>query len=193
VLTKCTYIYSLAISALLMAQLGNMSRETQGPQTPEASSGLRDQISVVIWTDHSKYALTDSVRVYVSLQNSGKNTVYIDRRMFWGGFGGGLKLEITDDQGQQVPSKILNDALMPPPREGDASILVRLEPGFFYGTWVNLSVKDWFLKTGKYSIRVTYKSWLSKNAVRPELRDLPAIWSDTPGIPSEPVWIAIGE
>jgi hypothetical protein len=176
-----------------VTQPGNLGREPQGLHAPEESISPRDQINLIIWTDHTKYVLTDSVRVYVSIQNSGKSTVYIDRRMFWGGLGGGLKLEITDDQGQQVPSKILNDALMPPPREGDASILVRLEPGFFYGTWVNLSVKDWFLKPGKYSIRVTYKSWLSKNFVRPELRDLPAIWSDTSEIHSEPVSIAIDE
>jgi len=42
------------------------------------------------------------------------------------------------------------------------SILIRLDEGFFYGTSVNLLVKDFFSKPGRYSIRVMYKSWASQ-------------------------------
>jgi hypothetical protein len=146
---------------------------------------------VVIRTDHEKYSLGDSVKLDVSLQNTGDAPTYVDRRMFWGGFGGGLKLEISDEQGKPVPARILNDAIMPPPKEGDTSILIRLDTGFFYGTWLELPVKDSFPKPGRYSICVIYKSWLRKEFVTPQLRDLPALWADTPQIASEPVWIDV--
>jgi hypothetical protein len=111
--------------------------------------------------------------------------------MFWTGFGGGLQLDIVDDTGRHLPARFLSDAIVPPPMEGDASILVRLDGGFFYGTFVNLVVKDFFPEPGRYSIRVIYKSWLRKEFVAPQLRNLPAIWEDSPEIPSEPVWINV--
>src|SRR5437870_9055334 len=113
--------------------------------------------------------------------------------MFWGGYGGGLKLEISDEHGKPVPARILSDAIMPPPKEGDPSILIRLDEGFFYGTWVSFSVKDFLPKPGKYSIRVIYKSWLRKELVAAQFRGLPAIWADTPQIASAPVSIDVAQ
>jgi hypothetical protein len=72
-----------------------------------------------------------------------------------------------------------------------SSVLIRLDQGFFYGTGLDLPVKDHFSKAGRYSIRVIYKSWLRKEFVAPQLRDLPALWADTPQIASEPVWIDV--
>ena len=85
------------------------------------------------------------------------------------------------------PARVLKDAIMPPPNQGDISIFIRLDEGFFYGTQVNLPVKDSFAKPGRSSIRAIYKSWLRKEFVAPELRDLAAIWADTPEIDSAPV------
>jgi hypothetical protein len=162
---------------------------SQVPQRAESSSlGL---INVIIWTDQGKYTLGDSVRVNVALQNTSDATTYLDRRMFWTGFGGGLKLVISDEQGNALPARVLSDAIMPPPKEADTSILIRLDPGFFYGTWINLLVKDFLPKPGRYSIRVIYKSWLRKEFVAPQLRDLPAIWADAPGIASQLAWIDV--
>lgn len=156
-------------------------------------SSMPQALSVVIWTNQLKYSRQDAVKLNASLQNSGDAPVYIDRRMFWTGFGGGLKLEIKDEQGKPLPARVLADAIMPPPKEGDTSILIRLDEGFFYGTSLNLLVKDFFDKPGKYSIRVIYKSWLRKEFVAPQLRDLPAIWADAPEITSAPVWIEVTE
>ena len=183
-------IYPLAVFAIFLFQIGVQMAPSQVSQRAETSSA-RQPISVVIRTDHGKYSLGDTVKLDISLQNTGDTTVYVDRRMFWGGFGGGLKLEISDEQGKPVPSRILNDAIMPPPKEGDASVLIRLDQGFFYGTGLDLPVKDHFPKAGKYSIRVIYKSWLRKEFVALQLRDLPALWADTPQIASEPVWIDV--
>lgn len=71
------------------------------------------------------------------------------------------------------------------------SVLLRLENGYFYGTWVGLLVKDFFPKPGKYSIRVNYKSMIGKEFVAPQLRNLPALWEDTPEIDSNTVWIEV--
>jgi hypothetical protein len=146
---------------------------------------------LVVWTDQGKYSSGNSVKVNAALQNNGDKPVYVDRRMFWTGFGGGLKLEIRDEQGKSLPARALSDAIMPPPKEGDTSILVPLDEGFLYGTSVSLLVKDFFPKPGRYSIRVIYKSWLRKEFVASQLRDLPALWADTPEIVSEPVWIDV--
>lgn len=183
-------ICSLAFSAILLCQIGNTMVPSQVSQEPKTSSAAQS-VRVVIWTDHAKYSLRDSVKLSASLQNAGDAPIYVDRRMFWTGFGGGLELEIRDEQGKHLPARLLSDAIMPPPKEDDTSILIRLDEGFFYGTSVNLRAKDFFPKPGRYSIRVIYKSWLRKEFVAPQLRDLPAVWEDTPQIASAPVWIKV--
>jgi hypothetical protein len=183
-------IYPLAISAILLSQVGGKMAPSEVSQRAETSN-VRGPISVVIWTDHRKYSLRDSVKLNASLQNTGDAPVYVDRRMFWTGLGGGLEVDVRDEQGKRVPARLLSDAIMPPPNEGDTSILVRLDEGFFYGTSVNFLVKDFLRKPGRYSIRVIYKSWLRKEFVAPQLRDLPALWAETPEIASEPVWIDV--
>lgn len=150
-----------------------------------------NSIEVIAQTDRVKYSIADTIKISASLQNRGSAPVYIDRRMFWTGLSGGLKLDIVDEHGKHLPARFLSDAMMPPPREGDSSILIRLDSGFFYGTSVNLIAKDFFPKPGRYSIRIIYKSWLHKDSVPPDLRDLPALWEDTPQISSELVWIDI--
>jgi hypothetical protein len=157
----------------------------------EGSKAAGQPVRVVICTDHAKYGLRDSMKLSASLQNTTDEPVYVDRRMFWTGYGGGLKLEIRDERGEPLPARVLSDAIMPPPVEGDTSILIRLDEGFSYGTWVNLSVKDFFPKPGRYSIRVIYKSWLRREFVAPQLRDLPAIWADTSDIPSDQMWVDV--
>lgn len=152
---------------------------------------VAQRVHVLVRPNHEKYSLTDTVKLDVSLYNAGSQTVYVDRRMFWGGFGGGLKVEIADSQGRPVPSRMLNDALMPPPNDRDTTLLIRLDEGFFYGTELDLPVKETFSKPGRYSIRIIYKSWLRREFVAPQLRGLPAIWADAPAIASEPVWIDI--
>ena len=179
-----------AVFAIFLCQAGRAMVPSQVSQEPK-TSGAAQPVRVVIWTDHAKYSLSNSVKLNAALQNTGDSPIYVDRRMFWTGFGGGLELEIRDQQGKHLPARILSDAIMPPPKEGDTSILVRLDEGFFYGTSVNLLVKDLFPRPGRYSIRVIYKSWLRREFVAPQLRDLPALWADTPQIPSAPIWIEV--
>jgi hypothetical protein len=158
-------------------------------------STLRTPISVAIRTDRQKYSLAEFVKLYISLENVSDDTVYVDRRFLFGGPIYGLTLLIRDEKGNLVRSGGYADARTPPPppRDGDASILIRLDEQCFYGTWVKVPVKDRFLKPGRYSIQVEYKSWLQRDQVPPQLRDLPAIWEDAPSISSMPVWVEITE
>jgi hypothetical protein len=187
---KSLRIYPLTIVAIVLLLIGVKMAPSQVSRTAD-TSGTAMPIKVVIWTDHGKYSLDDAVNLNAALHNNGDDAVYVDRRMFWTGLGGGLKLEIKDEQGKSLPARVLSDAIMPPPKEEDQSILIRLDQGFFYGTSVNLLVKDFFPKPGKYSIRVIYKSWLRKEFVAPQLRNLPAIWADTPELFSEKVSIEV--
>jgi hypothetical protein len=130
--------------------------------------------------------------VNAALQNEGDETLYIDRRIFWGGLGGGLKLGIMDEHGKDLPARLaLSDAPMPPPKEGDTSFLIRLEPGYLYGTYVFLKSQDFFPKSGKYALRVAYGSSLLKETVAPEFRNLPVLWAHSPIIESKPIWITV--
>ncbi len=181
----------LAVSAILFFQTGVKMTPSQVSQRAEASR-TGQPISVVIRTDREKYSLAETVKLDVSLQNTGDSTIYVDRRIFCCGIGSGLELQVSDVKGNRV-SLHVREELMPPPKEGDTSILVPLDQWFFYGTWLDLPVKETFQKPGRYSIRVIYKSWLRREFVAPQLRDLPAVWADTPEIASEPVWIEVAQ
>jgi len=147
--------------------------------------------NLIVWTDRAKYSRRQTLALNVALQNTGDTRIYVDRRMFFTGLGGGLMLEIRDENGNRVPSRILSDAVMPPPKPDDLSILVPLDEGFLYGTSVNLVVADFFQRPSRYTIRVTYKSWLRKETVAQQLRNLPAIWADAPEINSDAVSIEV--
>jgi hypothetical protein len=180
-------IYPLILPAILLFQVGG---ET-APYRQAVASSEAPQVSLAIWTDRAKYSLRDGIQMNGALQNNGNAPAYVDRRIHWAPAAGSLELEIRDERGKILPAPFLSDALMPPPKEGDTSIFIRLEPGFLYGSYVRLKVKAFFPKPGRYSLRASYKSWLFKESVVPELRELPALWKDSPEIVSEPVWIEV--
>jgi hypothetical protein len=183
--------YPLILTAILLLQAGRGTVPQRVLLRGETASGA-PQVSVVIWTDRSQYSLRDGIKIGGALQNDGNAPAYVDRRIRWTAAAGGLELEIRNAQGKILPARLLSDALMPPPNEDDTSILVRLEPGSSYGSYVlPLKVKDFFPKPGRYSLRAIYKSWLIKETVAPQLRNLPAVWADSPEIISEAVWIRV--
>lgn len=189
-LSSFVRIYPLILPALLLFQVGGETAPSRVSQQAETTSGA-PQVSLVIWTDRAQYSLRDGIQVNGALQNDGNAPAYVDRRIHWTPAPGNLELEIRDERGKILPAPFLSDVLMPPPKEGDTSIFIRIEPGFLYGSYVRLKVKDFFPKPGRYSLRASYKSWLFKDTVAPQLRDLPALWKDSPEIISEPVWIQV--
>lgn len=150
-------------------------------------------VKMVIWTDRTKYMAKDIVQLNVLLRNEGNSTVYVSRRMagFWDG--GNLGMEISDDQGNRVPLPFASHVPPPPPppKKGDDSVLLPLEAGYSYGTWMELLTKDFFRDPGKYSIRMTYHNWLPEDFIPRRLHGQPVLGADTPPIVSEPLWIEI--
>jgi len=180
----------VAISTVLFFQAkGEIIGSQVSRVSHEAAPNRR--LRMVVFTDHQKYSLGDSLTIHALLENTSNDAVYIDRRMFWTGLSGGLKLIISDDNGHFLPAQPFSDAMMPAPRSDDTSILIPLNRGFLYGTSLRLPVKGFFPKPGRYAIRVVYQSMISKELVAPQLRNLPALWSNTPSIPSDPVWISV--
>ena len=189
VFSKVARIVVLVISTGLCVSGG--SAALSPIPTQEKTFEMNHSVVVIVRTNHEKYSLKDSIQISASLQNNGDTPIYVDRRMFWTGVGGGLGLEILDQHGKHLSARLFSDAIMPPLNQGDSSILIRLDGGFFYGTSVTLKVKDFFPKPGRYSIRVKYKSQLREESVLPQLRGLPVLWEDTPQIASEPIWIEV--
>jgi hypothetical protein len=187
-------IEGILISAIVWFQVVGAMSPSVASQKIEKSV-MRTPISVAIRTDRQKYSMADFVKLYISLENASADTVYVDRRFLFGGPIYGLTLEIRDEKGNLVLSGGYADARMvpPPPKDGDVSILIRLDEECFYGMWVKVPVKGRFLKPGKYSIQVEYKSWLERDQVPPQLQDLPAIWKGSPSVPSMSVWVEITE
>jgi hypothetical protein len=168
---------------------------TAGPRVfrstaPQQGSAVARSVRLVVKADKERYSPHDTIELSVALRNDGDSTVYVDTRMFWG-YSGGLQLEIRDQQGKEVPPKMQDDAIMPPAPEGDTTILNRLDQAFFYGTRRKLPINEHFRGPGTYKIRVRYKSWLRKEEVETQLRNLPAIWGDSPAIDSDPISVVI--
>jgi hypothetical protein len=122
-------MYPLAILAIFLFQTGVEMAPSQVSQRAQTSSAAQP-VSLVVWTDQAKYSLGNSVKVNAALQNNSDKPVYVDRRMFWTGFGGGLKLEIRDEQGKSLPARAMSDAIMPPRRKGIRRSSFRLTKGF---------------------------------------------------------------
>ncbi|HTT99292.1 MAG TPA: hypothetical protein VMF58_14690 [Rhizomicrobium sp.] len=182
--------FPTALLAAIAILLGE-GHSYAAPEISARNNDLDNPIIVVVHADRAQYSLADNIEISVSLLNTGKSVIYVDRRMFWTGLSGSLALCFADEHGTRIPARAMSDAMMPPPPENDPSILVRLEPGFFYGTSIKLALKDFFTRPGRYSVRVAYQSMLPKKFVAPQLRDLPAQWSSSPTIMSEQTWIDI--
>lgn len=187
---KARRIFAAAVAAALVAYAGGVMIPSQAQQGADGTD-RKPRIDVVIWTDKTVYSQTDSVEVFVLLRNTAHETVYVDRRMFWGGLAGGLDLVITDELGEPVPPAIFRDALMPPPKEKDMSTLIRLEPGFFYGTRLVFPVEKWIRRAGRYSIRAEYTSHLRPDHFSAEIQKLAVVWADAGLIESAPRWIEV--
>jgi hypothetical protein len=178
------------LTSAMLIFLGNTRTLKCGEQQMQKSSQPTSALKLIISTNKEKYSTHDPVVLNVSITNEGDSRTYIDRRMYWG-YGGGLMLEIADKDGKQIPSKMRDDAIMPPPLRNDPVPLVPLDEGHFYGITRILAVNDIFHAPGKYAIRVTYKSWLQPEDLSPVLRKLSVVWAEHSRVESEPVWIEI--
>ena len=160
------------------------------PASESRSAKSAPRIVVSVSTDRKKYSLGDTLELDISLRNESNSPVYVGRKMELG-LGGGLGLDIRDDKGNGVRSRMLLDSILPPPPADDLSAFVRLDEACFYGIWKRLPVRDFFPAPGQYSLQVSYKGLLQKDFVAPAWRDLPVIWSDREPSLSDPVTVEI--
>src|SRR5262245_49076067 len=116
---------SLAVtfSAFLLFQ--TTANTSAGESQQGETSGTRPPITLVIWTDSSTYSLSDTVKLDISLQNTGDDVLYLDRRMQMTGIGGGLELNIENAQGYPVQIPYRRHTIMAPPPQDDPYLLVR--------------------------------------------------------------------
>jgi|SRR5271165_4638954 len=132
--------------------------------------------------------MSDNIILVVSLRNEGTEPLFLYNRIGWGE-GGGLTLRIDGMGGNTVASPVRDDTMLPPPRIGDFSILVRLDDNEFFGVRRISPVRDLVSGPGQYKLRVSYSSLLYPDLVQRELRGLRIIWDSDPPIRSE--WITI--
>lgn len=179
----------LVASALV---LGLLMTCVSGPNAAKGQAQLSSSrnASLFLRTDRAQYSLRESIVIEVGVRNDGREPIYVYNIMAWG-FGGGLVLWLRDHDDKIIDPVIRDDTMLPPPPEGDKSILSKIGPNMFIGKRRTLEVKELVRRRGKYSIQVEYASPLVRQVVDPALQALPALWSDTPHIWSEKVILDI--
>lgn len=186
----CVTLLMTAVPLSIVSQ--SVRSETQAGLLRKKEPMSAHVAKIRILTNKSRYSLRESVELDVAIRNEGDSPIYLDRRMFWG-YGGGLHLDIRDQQGTSIGPSVRDDAIMPPPSQDDPLPLVRIDEWHFFGTTRLLPIQEYFFKPGKYVLRVKYTSWLDRDDLIPRLRDLPGPRKGDPSIVSEPVWIEISK
>ena len=133
----------------------------------------------------TSYALTDTVDLTVTIENGGTTSFYIYQPLEWGWTG--LWWGVSDAANKPIRLKHPVIAPLPPPPLRDKSELVELEPGYFYGTHLQLTLSDYDLKPGKYFIWFNYRS----NYHTEEGFGLPILTSDDGEIVANKVEISV--
>jgi len=142
-LLRC--LQRICLSAISAIFLFPTSGEIAGSQASRLSHRPAPdrRVRMVVYTDHEKYSSGDSLTINALLENTGDNQVYVDRRMFWTGLSGGLKLVISDERGHFLPAQPFSDAMMPAPRPGTRRSSFRSTAGFYmvrhYAFWLRAS------------------------------------------------------
>ena len=127
----CSRIMKVHVMIAIAASVSCATATCFGNAPKDRVREMSDSVRVVVQTDKTTYSMGNSMKISAALHNVGDAPIYIDRRMFWTGIGGGLEVEILDAYGTHLPARFLSDAIMPPPEPDDASILIRLDDGFF--------------------------------------------------------------
>ena len=121
---------------------------------PGSHSGSGGGLRVVLRSEQGRYSVGERVKLEVFVRNDNGPSIYVDRRMYWGGVASGLAISATDQQGNPVRGRLFADALMPTPNPDDKTPFVRLDSGYFYGISLNAHTADFLPGPGTYLLRV---------------------------------------
>jgi hypothetical protein len=105
--------YLVAVSILLCSW--NFSQQALAPSQQALRATAVHGLRVVLRVDEKKYSVKESVEMEVFLRNDNGPTIYIDKRLFWGGLGSSLSIVVTDRDGNPVKGRMFADVPIPPP------------------------------------------------------------------------------
>lgn len=143
--------------------------------------------SVLVFIDRDKYKISQSMQIYAGIMNESENTLYIYNSVAWG-YGGGFVLHVKDAEGRPVTSDVMDDALLPPPRNADdLGIFVDLDPENFFGIHRAFPVDKIVGRPGKYFITVEYNSPLPCSIMSPRIQNLRALWREDKSLMSKKI------
>jgi hypothetical protein len=108
--------------------------------------------------------------------NVSQETVYLYQWDLCWGQGPALSLFVVDSSGNTVGPGFLLDSIPPPPKPGDMSEFMRLDPQMFFGTADEFVVRDLVNKPGNYTFKIQLGSALT------------AEWLAEPCFPKLPYW-----
>lgn len=116
----------------------------------------------------------------VELSNVSKKDIYIWASDLCWNPAKGLSMHMTSADGSQARGDVLLDCVPPPPRSGGLNTLIRIQPGQSYSRTDTFKVRDLINMPGEFDIRITFRSFLSREFIEEFLSKEP--------IATVPVW-----
>lgn len=127
---------------------------------PVYSQQVSSPLSLGVRVDRKTYSLKDTMRVEVQLTNIANEDIYVYEWYLCWGQGPALNLQVFDASGKFVGPGLEFDCLPPPPRLGDLTQFVRIEPSKFYGISDSFKVLELVKKPGEYDLVVQCGAFL---------------------------------
>jgi hypothetical protein len=156
----------LAVVALgVVFSLATDTGHNQELQENKTETKSRD-LQVVIAADRETYKPQDKIRLDVKLvNNNAVKDIFI-----YGTLQFGVRASFTlfrrDAKGEEVPTRLINDAWELPPKRDEVSAFVKLLPSHFLGkTYKSTIHMQHMEKPGKYSMWVEYHCPISASDV----------------------------
>ena len=112
--------------------------------------------------------MKDKMHLEVQLTNAGNTDVYVWDWIFCWGQGPALSIHTLNERGDwvQPASGFLMDCVPPPPKEGDSTQFIRIEPARFYGLAEDFNIRDLVDGPGKRTLIVKLGGVLSQEFIR---------------------------
>jgi hypothetical protein len=134
------------------------------------------RLPLTVRADQKVYSLHEKLYLETQVTNVSQETVYLNQWDLCWGQGPALSLSVVDSSGNTVGPGFLLDCIPPPPKPGDMSACMRLNPHMFLGSAHEFVVRDLVNKPGNYTFKIQSGSALT------------AEWLAEAGFPKLPYW-----
>jgi len=124
-------------------------------------------VSVRLAPDKAHHKLNELFSFRVSIENCGTENLYVERYANLAG-GGNLILNVHEAAtGRKIYPHFANITDVVPPFDEEGNLpVVLLGPGHSFDNRMEIKVRDYFRKAGKYTVTLSYISILPKSATR---------------------------